>query len=415
MNKSILSLVFFVIFSYCSTAQEQDSQTLSAVIATADSIQSKVLNENRRIWIHLPNNGQLNPNEKYPVIYLLDGTSLMKSLQTVYDNYWGHYLPQMILVGISNQNNRTRDLTTSKVTMRYGAPFEQETGGAENFSQFIITELIPYIEETYPVSSHRTLIGHSNGGLFTINMLMNHREWFSNYIAIDPSLDWDNQQLLKASVERLKTEDFSGKSLFICLAGEQLNMADESVTIDNLMEDTSEFSLFARSIVAFNEASQAATKNGLRSNWQYYEEDLHGTVPLPAMRDGLVSLFDWFQFKHPQKYNNPETSLEEIKSLLEKQQAILTENFGYETPPMVEELLTGYGYMFLQTGQPEKSELFFKLGVKHYPNSANVYDSLADYYVSKNDKENALKNVKLAYEISKSDYHKKRIEDLQNN
>jgi predicted alpha/beta superfamily hydrolase len=49
-----------------------------------------------------------NPNseEKYAVIYMLDGFSLKSTPEAVYDNYWGNYLPHMILVGVSN---RTRD------------------------------------------------------------------------------------------------------------------------------------------------------------------------------------------------------------------------------------------------------------------------------------------------------------------
>lgn len=407
--------VILILSIYCNQAYAQKSSSdFQITIAQADSIHSKILNEQRKILVHVPDQELKDPNQKYPVIFLLDGFSLMNNLKTVHDNYWGHYLPKMILVGISNQENRTRDLTTSKVTSRRGGSFNQDSGGAENFANFITSELIPYIEKKYPVTSHRTLIGHSYAGLFTINMLMNHQEAFSNYIAIDPSLDWDNQKLLIASLDKFKNHDFQDKSLFVALAGEQLNMMDESVTIDNLMNDNSEFSGFARSIVAFKNAASNDVK-GLNFNFEYYENDLHGTVPLPAMRDGLVSLFDWYQFKHPQKYNNPETSLEEIQDLLENQEKILSTNFGYPSPPMIEDMLTGYGYMYLQTGQPKKSELFFKLGVKHYPRSANVYDSLADYYIAINDKKNALKNVKLAYNISKSDYHKNRIKELEGN
>ena len=75
-------------------------------------------------------------------------------------------------------------------------PFEQENGKAANFSKFIETELIPFVEHKYPVTNFRSLIGHSYGGLFTIYTLINHSHLFSNYLAIDPSLDWDSQKLL---------------------------------------------------------------------------------------------------------------------------------------------------------------------------------------------------------------------------
>jgi predicted alpha/beta superfamily hydrolase len=87
------------------------------------------------------------------------------------------------------------DLTTSKVTKMYGMPFEQKNGEAANFYKFIETELIQFIENKYPETNYRKLIGHSFGDLLTIYTLINHPELFSNYIAIDPSLDWDNQKL----------------------------------------------------------------------------------------------------------------------------------------------------------------------------------------------------------------------------
>ncbi|MBG7631359.1 MAG: alpha/beta hydrolase, partial [Bacteroidetes bacterium] len=339
--------------------------------------------------------------------------SLQNNLEMVYDNYLGHYLPDMILIGISNNTNRTRDLTTSQIKMRRGAEMDQDTGGADNFTQFIEKELIPFIDSKYRTAPYRTLIGHSYAGLFTINMLINHTHLFNNYIAIDPSLDWDNQKLLLEAKEKLQTENFKGKSLFVSLAAEQLHMWDEKVTINNIMEDTSEFSLFGRSIVEFSNFAAAQKQNGLNFSWKVYPEDLHGTVPLPSMMDGMVFLFNWFQFQHPPKYNNPETTVDELEKLLNEQEKIYTENFGYAFPPMIEELFTGYGYMNMQMGDNKKAKLFFEMGVKYYPKSANSFDSLAEYYESVEDYSNALKNIKIAFELSGSDTHKKRMEAIQ--
>jgi predicted alpha/beta superfamily hydrolase len=399
----IIGIIFLANFQNTTYAQS---------LAT-DSIYSKTLNEHRNFWVQLPENYNPKSNIKYPVVYLLDGFSLKEELEIVYNNYWGHYLPNMILVGISNRSNRTRDLTTSQIKIRGSASMDQDIGGAENFMHFIENELIPYIDIHYPTTGYRTLIGHSYAGLFTINMLINHTHLFKNYIAIDPSLDWDNQKLLKQAKVKLKTEDFKDKSLFVSLAAEQLHMWDEKITLDNIMEDSSEFSLFARSILEFSKFAETQKQNGLNFSWKVYPEDLHGTVPLPSIRDGLVFLFDWFQFKHPQKYNNPETTVEELTELLRIQGEIYTKHFGYKMAPMIEEMLNGYGYMNLQMGFPEKAKLFFKMNVEYYPNSANGYDSLAEYYESQNDYTNALKNVTKAYEINNSNYFKERITKIK--
>ena len=405
--------IFFLISLFVVQFQQVIAQSNENKLEVVDSVFSNILNESREFWVKLPENYNPESDVKYPVIYLIDGFSLKNNLETVYNNYWGHYLPHMILVGISNSNNRTRDLTISQVKTRRGGSVDTETGGADDFEEFLKKELIPFIDSKYPTTSYRTLIGHSYGGLFTINEFLKNNSVFKNYLAIDPSLEWDNQLIINQAKQKLKTEDFTGKSLFISLAAEQLHMQDESITMDNIMNDTTEFSLFARSIIEFSNLASIQKQNGLKFAWKVYPEDLHGTVPLPAIRDGLIFLFDWYQFKSPQKYNNPETSVEELRELLRNQEEIYTQNFGYETPPMIEELFNGYGYMNLQMEQSEKAKMFFEMAVKHYPNSASGYDGMVDYYMSVNDTSNAIIEAKKAFALDSSEYYSKRLKELK--
>lgn len=410
MKKS--TLLILIISSLFIFNQKLIGQSKSTAQTTIDTLFSKTLDEYREFWVKLPENYDFNNNQEYPVVYLLDGISLQNSLETVYDNYWGHYLPNMILVGISNRTNRTRDLTTSKVNMRRGSSFKKESGGAENFTKFIENELIPYIDNKYRSLGHRTLIGHSYAGLFTINMLINHKHLFQNYIAIDPSLDWDNQKLLKEAKEKLTSESYKGKSLFVSLAAEQLHIWDEEVTMENIMNDSSEFTLFARSIIEFSNYTKSQKKNGLNFSWKVYNEDLHGTVPLPSIRDGLIFLFEWYQFKSPQKYNNPATPIEELVSLLKKQEQIYSQNFGVPTAPMISELLSGYGYMNMQMEQYEKAFMFFQMNIKYNPKNPTAYEAMADFYEFQKDKENTLKYLNKALNLSGENYYKLKIEAI---
>jgi predicted alpha/beta superfamily hydrolase len=415
-NSTLLILLVLLTFMFPQEIVAQSNEIQSEEQYESeifDGIFSKPLDENRKFWVQLPENYDPNSGAKYPVVYLLDGFSLKNSLETVYNNYWGHYLPHMILVGISNRTNRTRDLTTSQIKMWRGSTMDAETGGAEDFTSFIEKELIPHIDSTYSTSPYRTLIGHSYAGLFTINMLVNHSHLFKNYIAIDPSLDWDGQKLLKQAKENLKTISYEGKALFVSMAAEQLHMLNENITIENIMADTSEYTLFSRSIIDFSNFAESHKENGLKFSWKVYPEDLHGTVPLPSIRDGLVFLFKWYQFKSPPIYNNPKTSVEELIVLLKKQEEIYTKHFGYPVPPMIEELLNAYGYMNMQTGQPEKAFMFFSMAIDYYPKSANSYGSMSDYYESLNDNANALKYATKAYEIDRSDNNKDRMKELE--
>ena len=95
-----------------------------------------------------------------------------------------------------------------------------------------------------------------------------------------------------------------------------------------------------------------------------------------------------------------------------EQEQIYTAHFGVPTAPMIDEMLNGYGYMNMQMGQPEKALLFFEMNIKYNPKSTNAYDSMAEYYESQNDKENALKYLRKAYELSGDNLYNKRIEAL---
>lgn len=411
MTNRVLIIIFSILFF--SLTQKADAQKTHIIeMGIIDSLYSDILNESREIYIHLPESFDESSKRKYPVIYVLDGEVILKAAATVYDFYWGGYMPEMVIIGISNNKNRTRDLTTSEVEFRRGAAFNQETGGAENFTAFIEKELIPYVEKNYPVTGYRTLIGHSYAGLFTISALINHPNLFENFLAIDPSLDWDNQKLLKQSKEILNQESFKGKSIFLTLGG-QLHMQNSEINIENVMEDTSEYTLFARSNIEFFSAAKNNSQSGLNIGWKYYPQDLHGTVPLPSILDGLVFLFDWFQMEDTDKINNPETPLDELLQVIRKREQKLKEHFSYFVPPYDEGLLNMLGYMYMEMEQLQKSLAIFLLGVEYFPSSANAYDSLADYYVAQGDFKNALINETRAFEISGSEYHRERMEEFR--
>ena len=294
-----------------TNAQINSTNQYLSKIGITDSIQSNFLNESREIYIQLPDSYNPDKNQKYPVVYILDGEMFLPTVSDVQSYYSGGFTPEMVMVGISNSNNRIRDLTTSKIKEKYGMPFNAENGEADNFTSFIEKELIPYIEKNYPVTNYRTLIGHSYGGLFTINSLINKPDLFANYLAIDPSMDWDNQKLVSEAKEKLSNQKYKGKSLFMSLSG-QLHMQNSTITLDNVMQDTTDFTLFSRSNIAFSNLVKQNVRNGLSFDWKFYPNDIHGTIPFPSIMDGLISLFEWYQMENTDKFNSFDTPKKEL-------------------------------------------------------------------------------------------------------
>ena len=218
--------------------------------------------------------------------------------------------------------------------------------------------------------------------------------------------------ILKEAEVKLPTQNFKGKSLFMSLSG-QLHMQDSKITIDNVMQDTSDFTLFTRSNIAFSNLIKKNIKNGLTFDWKFYPKDIHGTIPFPSIMDGLISLFEWYQWENTDKFNDFETPKEELLSIIKYREKKLKDHFGYAVPPYPEEILNMSGYMNMDMQQPEKAKMYFELAIEYYPESANAYDSMAEYYEAQNDNTNALKFVTKAYEINGGDYFKNRIEKLK--
>jgi predicted alpha/beta superfamily hydrolase len=407
--KRILTISLIILIQQFASAQ---TNQFLIKVGALDSLYSKSLNEYRNIYVQLPASYTPESNTKYPVVFILDGEIFLPTLSDVQNYYSGGFTPEMVLVGISNEKNRLRDLTTSTITSMYGMPFNDPNGKAENFSKFIEAELIPFIEKKYPVTNYRTLIGHSYGGLFTIYSLLKHPDLFTNYLAIDPSLDWDGQKLLNEAKGLLATQKYENKALFVSLSG-QLNRQNSKVTIDNVMQDTSDFSLFARSNIAFSDMVKQNAKNELAFEWTFYPRDLHGTIPFPSIMDGLISLFEWYQWENIDKFNSPDTPKDELLSIIKYREKKLRDHFGYFEPPYPEEILNMSGYMNMDMQQPEKAKMYFELAIEYYPESANAYDSMADYYERISDYKNALKFVTKANEINASDYYKRRMEELK--
>ena len=382
--RTILIIGFCIFTNFLGRSQVSKNTSYLEKIGVIDSIFSKSLNEFRKIYIQLPASYTPEKNQKYPVVYILDGEMFLPTVNDVQNYYSGGFTPEMVLVGIANNKNRVRDLTTSTITTKYGMPFNEKNGEADNFRTFIETELIPFIEREYPVTNYRTLIGHSYGGLFTISTLLNQPNLFANYLAIDPSLDWDNQKLLKEAQDVFAKQNYANKALFMSLSG-QLHMRNSQITIDNVMQDTTDFTLFSRSNIAFSNMVKQNAKNGLSFDWKFYPKDIHGTVPFPSIMDGLISLFEWYQMENTDKINSFDTPKEELFSTIKYREQKLKKHFGYTEAPYPEELLTMLGYMNMDLQESEKSKMYFELATEYYPESSNTYDSMADYYEAQGD------------------------------
>jgi hypothetical protein len=330
------------------------------------------------------------------VIYVLDGEQHLGGLAAIQTYYNYFRLPEMIVVAISNDDNRTRDLTPTNVTSRNGAAVEA-SGGAGDFRSFLSEEMIPHIDATYSTSSHRVLVGHSFGGLFVIDTLLEQDDLFTNYVALDPSLDWDNGQWLERSLGVLSSLQLHGNSLFVAISNEIIRFSD-TLSFETVDTDTSPFSLGIRSARKFVD-TQDGLSNGLSFSWKFYEKDIHGSVPLLGMRDALVDIYDFWELKKPSLYNDPETSTETVLTLIKQQSQAREAGMGYPLP-MELDLLEMISHFYVDVGQTLKAKGVLSLAAEYYPEAVSVHESLVDLCIQLNDETCAQEHASKADDLS---------------
>jgi predicted alpha/beta superfamily hydrolase len=404
---AVIILWMLVIISAVAYAQS------SIITGTKTHIHSRILGEDREIWVHVPeNNGPegIFAPQRYPVIYVLDGDDHFNAVADITDQLskggMNALLPPMIVVGILN-TNRTRDLTPTHVASvpLMDSASVAHSGGGENFIAFLQHELIPHIDSLYPAAPYRLFIGHSLGGLMAVHALINHTDLFNAYIAIDPSMMWDSQHLLKQAQAALGGRDFTGRVLYLAMANTMQNGMD-TVTVQKA---TDFMNMHPRSILELGHALDAHPHNGLHYSWKYYPDYSHHTIPLVAAYDGLQSIFSFYKYELP--FGTFFQPGYKDDSLLTAHYESISRNMGYKILPP-EDLYNMLGYQLMSSKQYDRAYYFFMQNINNYPKSFNTYDSMGDLYMAKGNKQAAKKYYLQSLAVKETADTRKKVEQL---
>jgi predicted alpha/beta superfamily hydrolase len=199
-------------------ARAADTEPL--VIGDSFVLESTALGEARRINVFVPTIYGEPIGEPMPVLYMPDGglgedfLHIAGLVQVLVCN--GGMRP-FIVVGIENTQRR-RDMTgpTSNPEDREIAP---AVGGSAPFRRFIREELKPAVRARYDITEESAILGESLAGLFVVETLLLEPDLFDAYIAVDPSLWWDNAALVTGAESGRRTAP-PGKRLFLASSDE---------------------------------------------------------------------------------------------------------------------------------------------------------------------------------------------------
>ena len=98
-----------------------------------------------------------------------------------------------------------------------------------DFSRFIEEELKPTIESQYPVNKvQQALFGHSLGGYFALWQLFHHQSSFQRYLAISPSIWWNEHELVQCASVFLNEHQDMDETLFMSAGELETFMVDDA-------------------------------------------------------------------------------------------------------------------------------------------------------------------------------------------
>lgn len=268
--KNLTFVILYILLLGVQTTFGQNKTDI--VIGSKFVVKSNILDEERTCLISLPDsyNDSAQVAKKYPIIILLDGYTHFKTASGIVhfmssNRNRNNLMPESIIVAIENVD-RERDFTVTKIKTKR----PNTMGGGRNFLNFIENELIPYIDENYRTEPYRTLVGHSLGGLLTLNSYLDKNSIFNAYISIDPSIWW-NEEMMKNKVDSISSISLN-KKLYIATANQgEANYERNKQRHDNLYELITEKS-----------------EEPLNVEIQYFENENHRSVPLIALYDGLM-------------------------------------------------------------------------------------------------------------------------------
>lgn len=241
------------------------------VVGETFTLESKVLGETRRINVYLPPAYHEAKDAGFPVLYMPDGGMAEDFLHIaglVQISVANGTMRPFLLVGIENTQRR-RDLTGPTVNAE-DKKVAPQVGGSAAFRELLRKELMPEVRARYRTTGETAIVGESFAGLFVVETFFLEPDLFDTYIAIDPSLWWNHQELVDNAEKRLRGQGRPPAALFLASSDEKG---------------------IAQPVQQLVEALRKGAAPGLRWYYEPMADEHHGTIFHPAAIRAFRTVF----------------------------------------------------------------------------------------------------------------------------
>ena len=378
MKKLELLLIAFLI-----------SNTIIAQNITTQKFNSLELGSQRTIKIYLPPEFDPESTDLYPLTVVLDAEFL-------FDVVVGNAIlfankdeaPPQIIVGIE-QNRRNERYADSSFNIENSLP----TAEGQQFYNFIGSELMNYMDENYPISPFRTIIGNTVTANFINYFFLEQYPTFSAYVAINPYYAIDIPSMILNRTSGIKDEN-----IYYYLSNGPYNVEKRKVLIEdtnNILSDIVnpffkyKYDVFANSTKTASIGQSVAGAFAFifelysKISKEEFEKNVQNLSPPDAIAY-LENKYVEIEYLFGTSKKIRETDIYAIESIiLDKENGDYLKNFGEMINKLYEESPLGDYYIgkYYEIGKKYKQALkYYKNGYgklpPNDPNSDGYYQNI---------------------------------------
>lgn len=162
-------------------------------VETIDAFYSAHLGNRRRIRVFLPGDDRFGSSDAYRVLYANDGQNLPDRFLTEILSrlYSEGKMQKIILVAVDATPDRQSEYGVAGFPNAFGGGLK-----AQDYTDFVLTELLPYVNTHYPVlqgPGNTGIMGWSLGGLSAFDIAWGHADVFGIVGVFSGSFWWHSE------------------------------------------------------------------------------------------------------------------------------------------------------------------------------------------------------------------------------
>lgn len=357
-------LIHFILLScFCFSVKAQSpSEYYQASLDTV--VNSKILNEKKKITVILPKSFTPSKATKYPLVIVFDRQN-KKIFRQIYEsiNYLVSFseMPECVIVGVTTDDNK-RVFETLLST-------SNKNGYGEKNDAFIFDELIPFVKKYYNVNDCNILIGHSRYGYFTSYLLSKHLTNLTAVISLSPFFLEPNVNLVDSLKNKILKAPLQHPLYYRIITGDSTTETNQLSVMKNFLDNATLPQYFNWKDLAFPKAN-------------------HMAVPGLGAMPSLLDIFDYWstESKKVLSENKIAFTQNEYEAFLQKMKTHYGDKIGLGLNE-----LNGIGYKYYNEKNYAAARKAWNILMDEYPNFSYAFISIGKSYMKENDKQNALK------------------------